>query len=77
MALLPYSQLRQSRNELGLKEYWGATPPSLATDVGPFQLGDIMWHTAPGPAGYMGWVCVSAGATGATSTWKGFGLIEA
>ncbi len=64
---------------LGLRQYWGTAAPSAATDVGPFKVGDIVWNTAPaaGGATYMGWVCTTAGATGATSTWKGFALIQA
>lgn len=78
MALNEFSQFRQHRNDTGLTEYWGTAAPSAATELGPFKLGDVVWNTAPagGGATYMGWVCTSAGDTGATSTWKGFGLIE-
>jgi hypothetical protein len=56
---------------------WGDAIPSAATEIGPFNLGDIRWNTVPatGGATYIGWVCTVAGATGASSTWKGFGLI--
>ena len=45
----------------------------------PYNVGDRVWNTAPagGGATYIGWVCVTAGADGSTSTWKGFGLIQA
>jgi hypothetical protein len=78
MAFEPYSQLRQYRNDLSLKEYWGTAAPSASTDIGPYNVGDIVWNTAPagGGASYIGFVCTVAGADGATSTWKGFGLIQ-
>jgi hypothetical protein len=64
---------------LGLRQYWATAAPSASTDIGPYSVGDVVWNTAPaaGGATYMGWVCTTAGATGATSTWKGFGLIQA
>lgn len=79
MAMESYGQHRQYRNPLGLHEYWGTAAPSASTDIGPFKVGDIVWNTVPaaGGATYIGWVCVVAGETGATSTWKGFGLIQA
>jgi hypothetical protein len=78
MAMEPYSQFRQYRNDLNLKEYWSTAAPSASTDLGPFKVGDIFWNTSPAAGGgsYIGWVCVSGGATGATSTWKGFGLLQ-
>jgi len=56
--------------------YEGTAAPTVATE-GPFMVGDIVWNTVPaaGGATYMGWVCTTAG-TGATATFKGFGLIE-
>jgi len=61
------------------KAYEGTAAPSLSTELGPYNVGDIVWNTVPagGGATYLGWVCVTAGATGDASTWKGFGLIEA
>ena len=78
MAMEAYFQLRQHRNNLNLKEYWGTAKPTASTDIGPFNVDDVMWNTAPvaGGGSYIGWVCTTAGADGATSTWKGFGLLE-
>ena len=78
MATESYVQLRGYRTPPSLPEYWGTAHPSATTDIGPYALGDIMWNTAPAAGGgsYIGWVCVSAGATGAASTWQGFGLLE-
>jgi hypothetical protein len=41
-----------------------------------FAVGDRHINAAPAAAGYLGSVCTTAG-TGATATWKQFGLIEA
>jgi len=78
MAMESYSQLRSGRNPLGLHEYWSTAKPTASTDIGPFKVGDVVWNTVPagGGATYMGWVCTTAGATGATATFKGFSLIE-
>ena len=74
-----YRAERQYRNGLGLMEYWGSAAPSATTDVGPWNLGDVVWNTAPaaGGATYIGWVCTTAGANGGTAVFKGFGLIQA
>ena len=79
MAQEAYIQFRQYRNSRNLKEYWSDAAPSLVTDVGPYNLGDVVWNITPagGGATYVGWICTSAGADGSTSTWKGFGLIQA
>lgn len=79
MAMEAYSQLRQYRNNLNLKEYWSDAAPSASTDVGPYKVGDIVWNTVPagGGATYIGWVCTTAGADGSTAVFKGFGLIQA
>jgi len=63
---------------LGLTRYYGTAAPSASTDIGPYKLGDEVINTAPAAGGgsYRGWVCTTAGATGATSTWKGFGTLE-
>lgn len=55
-------------------QHWGTAAPAAASD-GSYDVGDVVWNTAPagGGATYMGWVCVTAGSPG---TWKGFGLIE-
>ena len=51
MAMEPYSQHRQYSNNLQLKEYWGTAAPSATTDLGPFNVGDVMWNTAPAAGG--------------------------
>lgn len=56
--------------------YYGTAAPSDANE-GPFMVGDEVINTAPAAGGssYRGWVCTTAG-TGATATFKGFGLLE-
>jgi len=63
---------------LALTRYYGTNKPTANTDLGPYQLGDEVINTAPAAGGgsYRGWVCVSPGPDGATSTWKGFGILE-
>ena len=76
---MAYSQLRQYRNDMSIREWWGSAPPSTSADIGPYNLGDVMWNTVPagGGATYIGWVCTTAGANGGTAVFKGFGLIQA
>ena len=76
---MAYLQEANYRNDVGAKEWWASAAPSASTDKGPYNVGDRVWNTAPagGGATYIGWVCVTAGADGSTSTWKGFGLIQA
>lgn len=38
-----------------------------------YKVGDIVWNSTPQAGGYIGWVCITAGAPG---TWKGFGSIS-
>ena len=45
-----------------------ANPPSHAGD-GNFNVGDIIWNSAPTAGGVLLWVCTGAG-TGATATFK-------
>jgi len=47
---------------------------TAAPASGTWLKGDIVWNETPAAAGYIGWVCVTAGTPG---TWKGFGLIQA
>lgn len=47
-------------------------PPSHAGD-GNFNLGDIIWNSAPTAGGTLLWVCTTAG-TGATATFKGVAI---
>jgi hypothetical protein len=47
---------------------------TAAPVTGTWAVGELVYNTAPAAAGYLGWVCVTAGTPG---TWKGFGLIEA
>jgi hypothetical protein len=73
MAIESFAQLRGTRNPLNLKEYWGTAAPSLATDIGPYNVGDIVWNSAPAAGAALGWVCTTAGATGATAVFTAFG----
>jgi hypothetical protein len=52
----------------GRKCTHGTAPPS----TGSWVAGDKVINTSPSAGGYLGWVCVAAGAPG---TWKGFELI--
>lgn len=47
-----------------------STPPTTGT----WKLCDRIYNSAPTAAGYIGWVCITAGTPG---TWKGFGIIQA
>lgn len=74
MAFESFRQLRQYRNDLSLKEYWGTAPPSSTTDQGPFAVGDIVWNTAPAVGTPVGWECVTAGADGSIAVFVPFVL---
>lgn len=52
------------------RDFYGTAAPGSGT----YARGDRVWNTTPAAAGYVGWVCVTAGTPG---TWKGFGAIEA
>jgi parallel beta-helix repeat protein len=47
---------------------------SAIPSSGTFQVGDVVFHSAPAPSGNIGWVCTTAGSPG---TWKAFGTISA
>lgn len=49
--------------------YGSAIPAS-----GTWNVGDVVWNTAPTAGGFIGWVCTTAGTPG---TWKTFGAISA
>lgn len=48
---------------------WPAAPAA-----GTWAMGEIVYNSAPAAAGYLGWVCTTAGTPG---TWKEFGAIAA
>lgn len=56
----------------------GGRVPGVFMDVlpvaGTWQVGDIIWKATPAAAGFIGWVCTTAGTPG---TWKTFGTIQA
>ena len=54
----------------GKKTLYGTAAPTAGTWV----VGDKMYDTAVAAAGYMGWVCTTAGSPG---TWKTFGAVTA
>lgn len=45
-----------------------------APTAGTWKVGDIVWKATPAAAGYVGWICTTAGTPG---TWKTFGTIQA
>jgi hypothetical protein len=47
---------------------------TAAPTTGTYEIGDIVYNSTPAAGGYIGWVCVTAGAPG---TWKTFGPITA
>ena len=46
---------------------------TAAPTTGTYEVGDILYNSAPTSGGYIGWVCTTAGTPG---TWKTFGLIS-
>ena len=54
----------------GCRHGFGTAIPT----TGAWLKGDIVYNINPSAAGYVGWICVTAGTPG---TWKGFGLIQA
>lgn len=49
-------------------------PGTAAPTTGAYNVGDMIWNTAPAASGNIGWVCTGAGSPG---TWKTFGSISA
>ncbi|MEM9652254.1 MAG: hypothetical protein AAGA65_09180 [Actinomycetota bacterium] len=67
----PHAPRQHQGATIGTAEHgYGTAAPT----TGHYNLGDIIWNTAPAAAGVVGWVCVTSGAPG---TWKSFGTIEA
>lgn len=52
--------------------YWGSATPAATGTV--WQVGDIIYNTAPTAGGSIGWVCTTDGNPG---TWKTWGAITA
>lgn len=50
------------------REYFGTAAPTS----GAWEVGDVVWSTAPAAGGFMGWVNTAAGSPG---TWKTWGAI--
>ena len=74
MAMDPYVQLANHRNGLGIREWWSDAPPSAATDIGPYKLGDRCWNTAPTSTGTLLWVCTTAGIDGSVAAFTALTL---
>jgi hypothetical protein len=53
------------------------SPPSLSTDNGPYNLGDVYWNQTPGIGAPLGWICTTPGQTGATAVFSPFAFIGA
>lgn len=78
----PIPLTTRTRNESGYTSYsivsfqnFGATVKvfgGAAPTTGSWKVGDVVMHTTPAAAGFMGWVCTTAGTPG---TWKTFGAI--
>jgi hypothetical protein len=64
----PNGNVSTMAHELAPSDWAAAAPVS-----GAHVLGEIVWNSAPASAGFIGWVCTSAGTPG---TWKTFGLIS-
>lgn len=47
---------------------------TAAPTSGTYEVGDIVYNSAPAAGGFVGWVCTTAGTPG---TWKTFGAISA
>jgi hypothetical protein len=47
---------------------------TVAPVAGTYEIGDIVYNSAPTAGGFIGWVCTTAGTPG---TWKTFGAISA
>ena len=47
---------------------------AAAPTTGTYEVGDIVYNSAPVAGGSIGWVCTTAGTPG---TWKTFGAISA
>lgn len=65
-----YQAVATGWNASYVQRSMGAAAPVSGT----YNVGDIVYNTAPSAGGYIGWVCVSAGTPG---TWKTFGAISA
>lgn len=52
-------------------QFWGTAAPSGGgTDWPDFQVGDIMWNTAPSAGNPAFWMCsVAPASKGASGTW--------
>lgn len=61
--------LNDPANNNYIIDYKGSAAPTTGT----FNIGDIVYNSAPTAGGYIGWVCVTAGTPG---TWKTFGAIS-
>lgn len=59
---------------IGAKKSISNPNGNSAPASGTWAVGDKVWNTTPTAAGYIGWVCVTAGTPG---TWKEFGAIAA
>ena len=56
---------------LKLSKSW--QPGTVAPTTGTYEVGDIVWNSAPSTGEFIGWVCTVSGTPG---TWLGFGLIS-
>lgn len=56
---------------------YGASLADITGNGVIYGKGSILHNTNPAAGGYAGWICTTAGLTGTTAVWKGFGLIEA
>lgn len=66
------SDVRALTGKFGLgSQQWNSGTAAPTTEQ--WEVGDIIWNSAPASGGFIGWVCTTAGVPG---VWKTFGAIS-
>lgn len=63
------AKIHEGDNSWQSKQIWYTAAPT----VGTWAVGDMVWNSTPASAGFIGWVCTTAGTSG---TWKTWGVIS-
>ena len=72
----PYLCTKSIKNTLKFDGKYSSQIPSTLTANNPtWEVGDIVYNSAPTPGGTFAWVCTTAG-TGSASVWKEIGIAE-